>query len=269
LLTSYHNHTTWSDGASSFGEMIAGARSAGLDEFGVSDHFALFPDGSQRGWSLNHHLLGEYVSQITRAAENPGQPVVRLGLEVDYFPETIDSVRQLLSPYAFDFLICSVHFANGFAVDLNPQSWSQLQEEDRNAVWRSYWRNLRAAVQTNLFDFVGHFDLPKKFGSYPTIDLTGEALAVLDAMAEADMALELNTAGWDKPVREAYPSMFYLKEANHRKIPLIINADAHRVEDLVNHFDQARALAAEAGYTELVSFRGRRRSSHPLQMTGL
>jgi histidinol-phosphatase (PHP family) len=264
LLTSYHNHTIWSDGASSFAEMVESARRAGLDELGIADHFALAPEGVPRGWSLQQDFLGEYVSRIHGAAGKPGRPVIRLGLEVDYFPETIEAVRRLLAPYPFDFLICSVHFADGFPVDLDPRPWNDMSEDSRNGIWRSYWQNLRAAVQTKAFDFVAHFDLPKKFGSFPTVDLTGEALAVLDAMAAADMAMELNTAGWDKPVQEAYPSLFYLKEACRRKIPLVINADAHRAEDVVNHFDRARTLAAEAGYTELVCFRGRQRFAHPL-----
>ena len=262
LLTSYHNHTTWSDGISSVAEMIEKAQEAGLDELGISDHFTLAPDGQQRDWALSQDMLEEYVSQVGKAAKDSVRPAIRLGLEVDYFPETIESVRRCLARFCFDFLICSVHFADGFPVDLDSRPWGELSEDARNGIWRSYWRNLRAAAQTGLFDFVAHFDLPKKFGIFPTIDLSPEALASLDAMAEADMAIEINTSGWDKPVREAYPSLFYLREANRREIPLVINADAHRADNLVRHFDRARSLAVEAGYSELVSFKRRRRFHH-------
>jgi histidinol-phosphatase (PHP family) len=169
-----------------------------------------------------------------------------------------------LEPYPFDYLIGSVHFIKGFPIDMNVGLWKELSENSRNEVWSGYWRCLRALAETRLFDIVGHFDLPKKFGCFPTIDLNSEALAALDAIASAGMTIELNTAGWNKPVREAYPSLFYLREACQRKIPLVINADAHKAEDLVCHFDRARALAAEAGYTELVRFHQRRRFSYPL-----
>jgi histidinol-phosphatase (PHP family) len=244
--------------------MIESARGVALDELGISDHFALAPDGLQCSYALKHDQLRDYVSQIREAAGSPEGPVIRLGLEVDYFPETIETVRHHLAPYPFDFLICSVHFVNGFPVDVDSKPWRELSADSRNGIWRGYWHNLRAAVQTKMFDFVAHFDLPKKFGLFPSVDLTGEALSVLDAMAEAGMAVEINTSGWDKPVQEAYPALYYLKEANRRKIPLVINADAHRADGLVRHFDRARTLAKEAGYTEVVAYRARRRFAHPL-----
>ncbi len=264
MLTSYHNHTTWSDGVETVEQMIAGAQKAGLDELGLSDHFALDPDERSSAWAMKSEFLPEYVAQIRQAGANAQGLEVRLGLEVDYYPETIQLVPSRLKPYPFDFLIGSVHFVDGFPVDLDSGSWKELAQNSRNDVWRGYWRYLRAVAETRLFDIIGHFDLPKKFGYFPTIDLTSEALETLDAIATAEAAMELNTSGWNKPVQESYPSLFYLQEANQRKIPLVINADAHKAEDLVGHFDRARALAVEAGYTELVGFHQRRRFTYPL-----
>jgi histidinol-phosphatase (PHP family) len=264
MLTSYHNHTAWSDGSASVESMMEGAPKAGLDELGISDHYALDPDSRSLSWAMKTELLGEYATQISQMGTNAQGFEVRLGLEVDYFPETIKLVPGRLAPYPFDFLIGSVHFIDNFPIDMNVGPWKELSENSRNEVWRGYWHRLRAMVETRLFDIVGHFDLPKKFGYFPTVDLNSEALAALDAIASGGMTIELNTAGWNKPVREAYPSLFFLREAYQRKIPLVINADAHKPEDLICHFDRARALAAEAGYTELVRFHQRRRFSYPL-----
>jgi histidinol-phosphatase (PHP family) len=111
---------------------------------------------------------------------------------------------------------------------------------------------------------MGHFDLPKKFKFCPSVDLTDEALAVLDAVAASNMAIEINTSGWDKPAAEAYPSLFYLREANRRKIPVVINSDGHSAGEVARHFDRARQLALDAGYKELVGFERRQRFSYPL-----
>jgi histidinol-phosphatase (PHP family) len=264
MLISYHNHTTWSDGVSTLEAMIDGARKAGLDELGISDHFTLAPDSHPLSWAMKPESLADYAAEIIRAGANGEKPAIRLGLEVDYFPETIDLALRSLAPYPFDYLIVSVHFIDGFPIDMDARLWEKISEDSRNEIWRSYWQRLRAAAQTGRFDIAGHFDLPKKFGYFATVDLTKEALAALDAIAAAGMTIEINTAGWNKPVREAYPSLFYLREARRRNIPLIINADAHKAEDLAGHFDRARALAAEAGYSELVRFHQRRRFSYPL-----
>jgi histidinol-phosphatase (PHP family) len=262
--TSYHNHTTWSDGSSALPAMIESARQAGLTELGISDHYAIATGNPPISWALAPESLDAYVAEIRLAMESTTDIILRLGLEVDYFPETIEQTRNRLNPYSFDFLIGSVHFADDFPIDLEARAWEALTQDSRNQLWRTYWQRLRSTAQTGCFDVIGHFDLPKKFNFHPSVDLTAEALAALDAVAAADMAIEINTSGWDRPVGEAYPSLFYLQEANRRKIPLVINADAHRPDDVVRHFDRARLLARAAGYTEVVRFERRQRFSYPL-----
>jgi histidinol-phosphatase (PHP family) len=259
----YHTHTKWSDGSATVQEMIDAARRAGLKEFGISDHFAL-TTGAPVRWALPPESLGAYVAEIQQAKESNHDMDVRLGLEVDYYPETIEQTRESLAPYAFDFLIGSVHFVDGFPVDYSAQPWQGIPQESRDNVWRSYWSLLRAAAQTGFFDIIGHFDLPKKFNFFPSSDLTEDALLTLDAIAAADMAIEINTSGWDRPVAEAYPSQFYLREAYRRGIPLMINSDAHTPGEVARHFEHARNWASAAGYTELVHFKHRLRFSLPL-----
>jgi histidinol-phosphatase (PHP family) len=262
-IANYHTHTKWSDGSASVHEMIEAARRAGLKEFGISDHYALTP-GEPVSWTIPPESLGDYVLEVENAKESTRDITVLLGLEVDYYPETIDRVRERLATYAFDFLIGSVHFVDGFPIDFNAKPWQEISQELRDGVWRRYWHFLRATAQSGIFDIIGHFDLPKKFNFFPSADLTEDALSTLDAIAAADMAIEINTSGWDRPVAEAYPSLFYLQEANRRKIPMIINSDAHTPAEVVRYFDRARQLAEAAGYTEQVRFDRRRRSSLPL-----
>ena len=262
-IANYHTHTKWSDGSGTVQEMIDAARKAGLKEFGLSDHFALTP-GDPVSWSIRPESLGAYVAEILQVKESSKDIAVRLGLEVDYFPETIERVKECLAPYPFDFLLGSVHFVDGFPVDFSAQPWQDVPQTSRDKVWRGYWRLLRATAQSGTFDIIGHFDLPKKFNFFPSADLRDEALSALDAISAADMAIEINTSGWDRPVAEAYPSLFYLQEANRRRIPLMINSDAHATGEVVRYFERARQLAAAAGYTELVRFDCRRRVPSPL-----
>ena len=119
-------------------------------------------------------------------------------------------------------------------------------------------------AQSRVFDFVGHLDLPKKFGFRPTADLSVEEDRALDAIAAAGMAIEINTNGWNLPATEAYPALNLLRKTHNRSIPLLINSDAHHPDRLVEHFDRARELARQAGYEELVRYEQRRRTAYPL-----
>lgn len=266
MIVSYHNHTRWSDGTCTLEEQLAAARDNGLDELGISDHYVLPPEavGAEAvEWSMPLSHLGEYVAQLQEAART-AEPTLRLGLEADFFPETIDALRETLAPYPFDYVIGSVHYVDGFPIDGHARDWETLTTEQVNATWRLYWQRIRQMAESHVFDFAAHLDLPKKFGFRPTENLTAEAHAALDALAASDMAIEINTAGWSLPAREGYPSLDLLCAAREREIPLLINADAHTPRNLTRDFDRARTLAREAGYTSLVRYEKRERFSIPL-----
>lgn len=264
MLVSYHNHTKWSDGAPTTAEQIQGARLAGLDELGISDHYVLSPTGGPVEWSMALERVGDYVAELEEASQELSNPVLRVGIEVDFYPETVRSTRQVVNSHRFDFVIGSVHNVDGFPIDSHHRYWEELSAADRDGVWRLYWERIRQMASSGLCDVVAHLDLPKKYGHRPSIDLSREADAALDAIAAADLAIEINTAGWSLPAGEAYPSLELLCGANRRGIPLLISADAHSPVHLTRDFDRARALAREAGYTQLLRYERRRRFPIPL-----
>ena len=263
MKTSYHNHTLHSDGNASIEEMLQAARDADLDELGFSDHLALHPKGILLDWSMNEEHLETYVDDVLAAMGKPG-PRIRLGLEADFFPETVEKLRTLLAPFPFDYVIGSVHFADSFQVDAGRRPWEALSSAEREEKWELYWRRVAQMAQSRAFDFAGHLDLPKRFVPGSQDNVRPSALAALDAIAEAGMAMEINTSGWFHPAKEAYPSPVLLGEARKRGIPILINADAHKPKQVAQRFEDARALAREAGYSEVVRYEKRKRFFVPL-----
>lgn len=263
-MTSYHAHSSWSDGQTSIAEMIAAATN--LDELGCSDHYVLTPyprQTSAESWSLPIERVGEYVDEVTAAMDSAPLPV-RLGLEVDYFPETWEELPDKLGSFPFDYLIGSVHYVDRFNVDGTIDDWKGLSQQQVDEAYEGYWQRIAGLASTGLFDFVGHLDLPKKFAFYASDPLGGGALEALDAIRAADMAIELNTSGWDKLCAQAYPSETLLREARSRQIPVVLTADAHGPALLERHFERGRELLLAVGYTETVRFRQRERTSVPL-----
>jgi histidinol-phosphatase (PHP family) len=262
LRTSYHVHTTLSDGRSEFDQYVSAAIDAGLDELGFSDHYALTVSGETPWWSLAPGALGEYLDKISAAAATAGpRIVVRKGVEVDFIPERLADIREALAAHQFDYLIGSVHFVGDFVVDGSPTPWEESSQEVHNEVCAEYWRLVRRMAETRLFDFVGHIDIVRKFGFRCTTDvkpLVGEAL---DAVREAGMAVELNTSGWHHPAGIAYPEEWILRECLLREIPTLINADAHEHAHVARDFDRAAAILKEIGYTKVVRFAGRSQTS--------
>jgi histidinol-phosphatase (PHP family) len=209
--------------------------------------------------------LAEYVADVrAAAADAPPGLTVRRGVEADFFPGQEAAIRAALAGHDFDYIIGSVHYVGEFAVDESRPAWDRLSPDEREAMHRGYWERLVGLAQTGLYDIVGHLDLPKKFGYRSESDLSAEISAALDAIAAADMAVEVNTAGWHTMAREAYPAPDLLRECHRRGIPTQINADAHMPATLTRDFDRAAALLREAGYTQVTRFADRQRTLVPL-----
>jgi histidinol-phosphatase (PHP family) len=263
MIASYHNHTVWSDGKTSVAEMIEGAHRLGVDEIGISDHFVVPPVGETPGWSMPADALDAYVTEI-QAFQGRDTPVVRLGLEVDWYPGHAAAIRAALGDHPFDYLIGSVHEVDGFTIDGSPAGWERRTEDDRNAVHRAYWIAMRSLAESRLYDIAAHLDLAKKFGFRATVDLADVLEPALDAIAAADLVVEVNTAGWHKPCRDAYPSVEILAACRARDIPVTINADAHQPDHLLRDFDRAAARLREVGYDSIARFAHRERHFEPI-----
>jgi histidinol-phosphatase (PHP family) len=262
-FASYHNHSVWSDGGDTLEAMLAACAAVGLAEAGISDHYGFYP-GPPQDWSMRRDRLPDYLATLGSLRGSYAPLAVRTGLEVDYFPSTFDQTRTALASVDVDYLIGSVHFVEDFPVDAASSWWETLSPERIDGAWRAYFGLIRDMAATRFFDFVGHLDLPKKYGFRPDADMSGEILATLDAISDAGMALEINTAGRHLPAGEVYPEPWILAEARRREIPILINADAHRAAHVARSFDYAAGLAHSAGYTELARYQQRERSAAPL-----
>ena len=109
-------------------------------------------------------------------------------------------------------------------------------------------------ADSKLFDIVGHFDLIKVFKYMPNGDINQMAKPALEAIKKADMVLELNVAGYRKPIGEAYPSPSLLKQAYELGIPITFASDAHKPEQIAMFNDKIIKLAREVGYTQCAYF---------------
>lgn len=252
LNVSCHNHSNWSDGNGEMEMLCRKGKEMGLKVLGLSDHYVV-PPGEGYGaetWSMELSRLDEYIETLSRIRKELEDESfsLKIGLEVDFFFENIEEVLKKLSSYPLDYLIGSVHYAGKFPIDHSMDDWVDLTPEEKNAICEEYYKKLAAAALHKEFLFIGHLDLPKKFGVIDNAKYFPHAMKVLDNVAKSGIGIELNTAGWHKECNEQYPSLSILKEANKRKIPVIVNADAHDPAHLKRDFERASLILAEASY---------------------
>jgi histidinol-phosphatase (PHP family) len=263
ITTSYHNHSTWSDGSSTPEEMVLAAKAAGLREFGLSDHWVIHPNKCKDSvsWSIKLDRLEKYVSECLTWKQRLDDEnfTIRIGIEVDFFEENYQQVLAQLRQFPFDYLIGAVHYFGTFPIDHSAGPWQSLSQQQIDDIWRGYWRKIRNLAASQSFDFLAHLDLPKKFNFLPSEGFSAELEETLLALQKFDLPLELNTAGWVKPCSECYPGKATLKRACQLGIPVLVNADAHQKEHVTRFFPEAEQLLKDCGYQQVCSFASRQR----------
>ncbi len=205
--------------------------------------------------------LDRYVEAVTDAQAR-GLPV-KLGLEVDFFPRSIDAVLDLLAPYPWDFLIGSIHWVGGWAVDHE----GAVHEFDRRGVPQAYedyfeWKTSLAA--SGAVDILAHADVVKKHGhrlAEAPIELYTK---VAQAAAASGTAVEVSTAGLYKPVGEMYPAPAFLRVFHDHGVAISLASDAHYPHEAGRDRHLAVRAARQAGYTHRVRFTRRQRELIPL-----
>lgn len=234
-------------------EYVAAARRAGLRGIVMTDHSPM-PAWFDAQFRMSLGQLPFYLSMLEQTRQEAGDFYVGIGLEADFLPGTEYYVEKLRSAYSYDYLIGSIHYIGAWPFD-NPDFAADFEERDLREIYREYFKLVAQAARSGLFHSIGHLDLPKKFGHVPAegyLDLAEEALQV---MAGEGLALDVNTAGWRKPVGEIYPSPALLERARELGIRVVLGSDAHAPEEVGYRFPDAAALLKQAGYTEAVVFK--------------
>jgi len=260
----YHVHTAWCGHATGTPrEYVDAAVAAGLGEIGFAVHVPVTIPIKEK-INLNREQFALYLDEAPRLRdEYAGRIAVRIAGEFDYIPGQEAEIEEFATAFPYDYLLGAVHFLGNWNVD-NPRSVNRWETADVAAVYRRYYELLAEAARSGTFDIVSHFDLVKKFGYRPDEDVTDAETAAADAVAEAGMTVEINTAGWRKPVGEQYPSAKILRLLRERNIPLCLGSDAHAPDQVGHRFDEAAALARSLGWTALAHYRRRERTLAPV-----
>jgi len=263
LPADYHLHTPLCKHAvGTPAEFHAAAAARGIPEICFTDHVPT-PDGYDARHRMTLSDFPAYQALIT-ALQDRETPSVRLGIEGDYYEGCEPFLREWLPAQPFDLVLGSVHYLDDWGFD-SPDQRARWDTADVPAVWRHYFQQVTRLAQSRLFDVVGHFDLPKKFGHrIDETNLKRWAVPALDALAQAGMGIEINTSGFRRPVREQYPAALLLTLARERQIPLCFGSDAHQPDEVGHAFETAVALARQAGFTQTARYARRRATLVPL-----
>ncbi len=264
MKADYHIHTQLCGHArGTVDELVASAIEKGFKQVGIADHMPMLY-AEDAHLAMTPEQLPGYVEEVLEARERYGGRIkVLLGIEADYHGPTQAERVAMLERFPFDYVIGSVHVLGDWIFD-SPLDVDRYDELDLDEFYMEYLGEVRAMVQSGVYDIVGHPDLAKKFDKRPTVDLSPAYRGLLEAMKERGTCYEVNTAGLRWPVKEIYPESAFVRIAAELGVPVTLGSDAHCPEDVGRDFDMALELLEGAGYTEHAVFHGRKMTLVPL-----
>ena len=232
------------------------ARRLGLKDIAFTDH--------------DRYHAGIDFDEISRLRERNSDLQIRAGIELDNDPVHSPASRKWVEKNwdKLDFVLGSVHFLERAdqMFDSVPDGAAQFEGRNIDALYADYFRRLRELIATGLIDSLAHLDLIKIHGHRPTADIRALVNETLEFIHARNLAIELSTAGWRKPVNELYPSDSIIELSIEKGIPFTTASDAHSYVQLGENFAKLAHKMAEIGIRQVCIFEKHKRAEVPLQL---
>jgi len=205
---------------------IDSARARGLNDIAFTDH--------------DRFHAGVDFDEIKKLrAANPDLKI-RAGIELDNDPQSSAAGRKWVEKNwkNLDFVLGSVHYLDDPTemFDTVPDGAGQFVGRDVDEIYADYFSRIREIVATGLVDCLSHLDLIKIHGHRPCGDVRSIIDETVEFIHSRDLAIELSTAGWRKPVGELYPSDAIIRLALEKGIRFTTASDAHSHAQLGEDF---------------------------------
>lgn len=225
------------------------ARKMALSEIAFTDH--------------DRYHAGISFDAIDRLRERNADVRIRAGIELDNDPIYSAAGRKWVEQHwdKLDFVLGSVHFLDRAdqMFDSVPAGAKQFDGRDVDAIYADYFRRVREIAATGLIDCLAHVDLIKIHGHRPNAEIDAIVGETLDFIRSHDLAIELSTAGWRKPINELYPADRIIELAMEKGIPFTTASDAHSHVQLAENFARLAAKMSAFGIREVCGFEKHKR----------
>jgi histidinol-phosphatase (PHP family) len=226
------------------------ARQRGLRDVAFTDH--------------DRFHTGIDFDQIDLVREKNVDLKIRAGIELDNDPQTSAAGRKWIERNwgKLDFVLGSVHYLDDPAqmFDSVPAGAAQFAGRDIDILYIDYFRRVREIATTGLVDCLAHLDLIKIHSHRPNSEIRQLVDETLELIRARDLAIELSTAGWRKPVNELYPSDEIIRLALEKGIPFTTASDAHSHFQLGENYDRLTEKMLMLGVGEVCVYEKHQRT---------
>ena len=241
----------------------------GLESIGFSGHA---PVPFENNFAIrDSESLAEYCSEINKLKEKyQGKINVYLALEADFIPGVTLDFKHFFDEYKLDYIIGSVHLVINerkflwFIDGPYRERWKnglalEFDGDIRKAVG-AYYGQVNQMIESQQFDVIGHIDKIKMHNKDEYFRETDAwyiklFMETLELAKAGDYIIEVNTRGlYKKRSNALFPGEMILEEMHKLNIPVTINSDAHKPEEVSLLLNEAAEVLLNTGYREVYIF---------------
>lgn len=263
ILADCHLHSDFSgDSDTPMEQMIQKGISLGLKTMCFTEHQDIdYPDSPDGPGSIFLLNTDSYLYDLARLREKYQDQIrILFGVELGLQPESMRKIAGYAKAYDFDFIIGSSHICHS----KDPYYPAFYEGRSEEAAYREYFESILENVKKFAnYDVYGHLDYVVRYGpnkdqnySYRQYqDLFDEILTLL---IEKEKGIELNTAGYQRGMKEFHPCTGILKRYRELGGEIItIGSDSHDAGHIAGAFDKAAEVLKDCGFRYYTVFEKR------------
>lgn len=262
MMTNYHCHTQFCDGASTAEEMVLSAINAGFPALGFSSHA---PVPFETFWTMPQHKSEEYTAELLRLQEKYNEKIqIYRGLEVDYIKGETNVNSPHIKAFNSDFIVGSIHFMGTLVVDGERWTIDGSPEEFKKGLDEIYGGDIKllvkdfvdqsvAMMELGGMDIVGHIDKVYQHGcAYFSLDdkwYRDSVMTLLEVAKAHDYIVEINTKH-HHVMGFFFPHQTFINDLKRLNIAVQVNSDCHQKEMMTAAYKTAYEALKAVGIKE-------------------
>lgn len=207
----------------------------GLQGICFTDHMPL--SFSKQADRIPHGSVSRYCEAVRAVADKYKDKIsIKCGIEMDYHPDYLGELEQVLCEGTFDYIIGSSHLQmEGYGICLPETTADEYADKSL--------RNILMSVKSGYFDTVAHIDMyrwifantnrfPLKDADYHWEKHKELLMEIFEEIKRRDMFLEVNTHFWASTgrVENIYPAAELMQLAKVYDLKYQFGSDAHKAE---------------------------------------
>ena len=258
--THMHSHFSTDSDASPLA-MVHAAMDAGLGGICFTDHFDLDYGISPDSFQLD---IPAYFAKMLETKESfQGTFPICIGVEAGLQPHLEGILPDRINAYPFDFVIGSVHSAEGTDIAQKKVFAGRTDGEAYGVIFREMIEDVKAFSG---FDVFGHVDYVARYGrehekEYSYRRFADEIDTLLRLLIDRGCGIELNMSGLKYGLPFAHPHTDVLKRYRELGGELItVGADGHRPEHIAYDFHKVKDILDRCGFRYYAEFKERKPS---------